>query len=509
MANASSVLENLSSCSGLCHCWMKDDARARRMADVAFRSQIYEIIRAGLLTREESLAHAASLSSALQDALLSWMVAKPEEEKSGTASPRILSLSSVWFFPQVSCFRVFYIGSDGCRSRSAFRVRDFRECDCSVSVLGSHSAYPSSKLESAFFLSGLQSQNHHLSVIIFTAMELITFRRIIKSKSTEDFSGVPYVSTLLNNLLSAWYGLPFVSPHNLLVSTINGTGAVIESVYVIIFLIYAPKKGKVKIMGLLALALTVFAAVVLVSLIPLHGQKRKIFCGFAATIFSICMYASPLSIMRLVIRTKSVEFMPFFLSLFVFLCGTSWFIYGLLGRDPFVAVSRDLFSPCNLLKYGFLSLSCPFFTQKGPRQAVADAIRLPGRRLRAPLVRLSIEVRFGRNLRKHPQQNMIVFHLIQTVHLMWSYPEYWNAWKGFQTDGSLVPNGFGCGLGTLQLILYAIYRDRKGGQKKGSGESEGKDAKAVDVEIGYSNPHQQMMNGEKPSGPANHANARA
>lgn len=34
--------------------------------------------------------------------------------------------------------------------------------------------------------------------------------------------------------------------------------------------------------------------------------------------------------------------MPFFLSLFVFLCGTSWFIYGLLGRDPFVAVSSTL-----------------------------------------------------------------------------------------------------------------------------------------------------------------------
>ncbi|GMP79661.1 hypothetical protein CsSME_00035116 [Camellia sinensis var. sinensis] len=196
----------------------------------------------------------------------------------------------------------------------------------------------------------------------------ITFKRIIMNKSTERFSGIPYVMTLLNCLLSAWYGLPFVSPHNLLVTTINVTGAAIESIYVLIFLILSPRREKGKILGLLTVVLAIFAAVALISYFALHGRNRTIFCGLAASIFSIIMYASPLSIMRTVIRTKSVEYMPFFLSLFVFLCGTSWFLYGLLGKDPFIAV----------------------------------------------------------------------------------------------------PNGFGSGLGTVQLILYAIYHNKKGETKKPS-----------------------------------------
>lgn len=217
----------------------------------------------------------------------------------------------------------------------------------------------------------------------------ITFKRIIKSKSTEQFSGIPYVMTMLNCLLSAWYGLPFVSPHNILVSTINGTGAVIESVYVLIFLIYAPKKEKGKILGLMTFVLAVFSTVVFVSLFALHGHSRKLFCGLAATIFSIIMYASPLSIMRMVIKTKSVEFMPFFLSLFVFLCGTSWFVFGLLGRDPFVAI----------------------------------------------------------------------------------------------------PNGFGSALGALQLILYAIYRNNKGGDKKATTST----PTVESVEMGLEKPHHEKQ----------------
>lgn len=219
----------------------------------------------------------------------------------------------------------------------------------------------------------------------------ITFMRIIKKKSTEEFSGIPYVMTLLNCLLSAWYGMPFVSEHNMLVSTINATGAAIESIYVLIFLMYAPKKDKGKILGLFTFVLSVFASVAFISGFALHGNSRKLFSGFAASIFSIIMYASPLSVMRTVIKTKSVEYMPFLLSLFVFLCGTSWFVYGLLGNDPFVAV----------------------------------------------------------------------------------------------------PNGFGCGLGAVQLILYAIYRDKKGETKEENANGS--------LEMGLGKPELEKQSDMKPS----------
>lgn len=107
----------------------------------------------------------------------------------------------------------------------------------------------------------------------------------------------PQYIQYIHNLVRGRYGLPFVSPNNILVSTINGTGAAIETLYVVIFLAYASKKKRLKITALLLLVLAVFGAVAAVSLLALHGNMRKVFCGFAATIFSICMYASPLSIM--------------------------------------------------------------------------------------------------------------------------------------------------------------------------------------------------------------------
>nr|GMD50254.1 bidirectional sugar transporter SWEET1-like [Ipomoea batatas] len=144
---------------------------------------------------------------------------------------------------------------------------------------------------------------------------------------------------LLNCLLCAWYGLPFVSPNNILMTTVDGTGTVIELAFVVIFLVFAPKNEKRKMGALLILVVGIFVTVALLSVLVFRGRIRQLFCGFASLISTAIMYFSPLSVIRVVMKTKSVEFMPFLLTFSIFLCGTAWLIFGLLENDPFVYVS--------------------------------------------------------------------------------------------------------------------------------------------------------------------------
>ncbi|CAJ1957714.1 unnamed protein product [Sphenostylis stenocarpa] len=171
---------------------------------------------------------------------------------------------------------------------------------------------------------------------------IATFRRIIRNGSTEMFSGMPFIYSLLNCLICMWYGTPLISADNLLVTTVNSIGAVFQFVYIILFLMYAEKAKKVRMIGLLVAVLGVFAIILFGSLQINDILTRQFFVGFLSCASLISMFASPLFIIKLVIQTKSVEFMPFYLSLSTFLMSTSFFLYGLFNDDAFIYVPNGI-----------------------------------------------------------------------------------------------------------------------------------------------------------------------
>lgn len=56
---------------------------------------------------------------------------------------------------------------------------------------------------------------------------------------------MPYIYTLLNCLICAWYGSPFVSIDNILITTVNSIGAIFQLVYLFLFISYAERERKV------------------------------------------------------------------------------------------------------------------------------------------------------------------------------------------------------------------------------------------------------------------------
>ncbi|KAL0650492.1 hypothetical protein Bca4012_093183 [Brassica carinata] len=81
-----------------------------------------------------------------------------------------------------------------------------------------------------------------ISVLVFLS-PVETFWKIVKRKSTEEYKSLPYICTLLGSSPWTYYGI--VTPGEYLVSTVNGFGALVEIIYVSLFVLYAPRHLKV------------------------------------------------------------------------------------------------------------------------------------------------------------------------------------------------------------------------------------------------------------------------
>lgn len=171
---------------------------------------------------------------------------------------------------------------------------------------------------------------------------LPTFRRIVRSGSTEQFSAMPYIYSLLNCLVCAWYALPFVSYGVLLVATVNTIGAAFQLAYTAVFIAYADAKNRLKVSLLLVAVFCAFGLIVFVSMAMFDHGPRQAFVGYLSVASLVCMFASPLSIINLVIKTRSVEYMPFYLSLSMSLMSVSFLAYGVLLDDFFIYIPNGI-----------------------------------------------------------------------------------------------------------------------------------------------------------------------
>ncbi|KAG8363859.1 hypothetical protein BUALT_Bualt19G0066400 [Buddleja alternifolia] len=192
----------------------------------------------------------------------------------------------------------------------------------------------------SYVTHALKVEGNVISILMF-ASPITTFKEVVKKKSTENYNGLPYIITLLSTSLWSFYGI--LKPGGLLVLTVNAAGAALHVIYVILFIIYAPKISKVKSAKLAgAVNVVFFGAVIIVTLVALRDGMRITLVGFLCAALTVGMYAAPLSVMRTVIKTKSVKYMPFFLTFFQYLNAGVWSAYSVLIKDFYIGVPNGI-----------------------------------------------------------------------------------------------------------------------------------------------------------------------
>ncbi|KAD2804043.1 hypothetical protein E3N88_37420 [Mikania micrantha] len=155
------------------------------------------------------------------------------------------------------------------------------------------------------------------------------------------FQSLPYVVALFSSLLWLYYSL-IKGGDTFLLITINAFGSLIESLYLIIFVMYATPYGKKQTFKISSAAMAMCLVIFLGSYFLLQGTTRAVVVGWICVGMSICVFASPLTIVFKVVKTKSIEFMPFPLSCLLTLSAMTWFTYGMFTADLCVTVPNVL-----------------------------------------------------------------------------------------------------------------------------------------------------------------------
>lgn len=164
------------------------------------------------------------------------------------------------------------------------------------------------------------------------------FRRIHTEKNTGEVRILPVLMLCLNCFTWAAYG--YLSATYFPVMSINAFGALTSFVFSCVFYRWSSDRAMLHKIGSVTLAwmLLVILFVVLCStdVLAISTNAQEKISGYAAVTLNVCLYASPLKTMTLVLRTKSAASLPAMMCCVNLVNGSIWVLYGILANDMFV-----------------------------------------------------------------------------------------------------------------------------------------------------------------------------
>uniref|UniRef100_F6UKD7 Sugar transporter SWEET1 n=3 Tax=Monodelphis domestica TaxID=13616 RepID=F6UKD7_MONDO len=163
---------------------------------------------------------------------------------------------------------------------------------------------------------------------------LSDLRHMQTTRSVTNIQFLPFLTTDVNNLSWLSYGL-LKGDRTLIV--VNALGALLQTLYILTYLHYCPRKRTVllqtaALLGLLLLGYSYFQL-----LVP-DWTTRLRQLGLFCSIFTITMYLSPLADLIKIIQTKSTQCLSFSLTVATFLASISWTLYGFHLSDLYIMV---------------------------------------------------------------------------------------------------------------------------------------------------------------------------
>ena len=196
-----------------------------------------------------------------------------------------------------------------------------------------------------------------------------TCMTVVKSQTVQEFSAFPYAMGVFNCSCWVYYCASIMAlssqdlTPNLLV---NGIGALMFFCYVVIFLIYAGSRKS----SILRLVITAISAELLLiafcegvapklhsSFNWAHSPSLKCsIIGLTCVVMNVLLYGSPLSVMCMVIQTRSVKYMPLPMSVLTFVICILWSTQAVLIDDMTVGIPNFcgiLLGVAQLVLYAF------------------------------------------------------------------------------------------------------------------------------------------------------------